>query len=198
MRKKKHKNHDFIPNLWTKKMPNLRFCSWSWWCCGLTKTNTNLDISNFFQGKSIVKNVLHPGNLTCPLKNDGWKMSFLLGLPLFRGYVKFPGCTPCHLVCVLFRTCFTQVTSALTFFHTARHLSSSCKRNGLAWRTAFSGSVASKNHQQKNGSIDPVTSESVFSFHRSIDTFFLPASAGASAGVSAFAYHKKCSTTNNW
>ena len=99
---------------------------------GLTKTNTNLDISNFFQGKSIVKNLLHPRNLTCPLKNDGWKMSFLLGLPLFRGYVKFPGCTPCHLVCVLFRTCFTQVTSALTFFHTAWHLSSSCKRNGLA------------------------------------------------------------------
>ena len=27
-----------------------------------------------------------------PLKNDGWKMSFLLGLPIFRGYVKFQGC----------------------------------------------------------------------------------------------------------
>ena len=24
--------------------------------------------------------------------NDGWKMSFLLGLSIFRGYVKFPGC----------------------------------------------------------------------------------------------------------
>ena len=28
-----------------------------------------------------------------PLKNDGWKMSFLLRLPIFRGYVKFPGCS---------------------------------------------------------------------------------------------------------
>jgi len=27
------------------------------------------------------------------MKNDGWKMSFLLGLPIFRDYVKFPGCT---------------------------------------------------------------------------------------------------------
>ena len=26
-----------------------------------------------------------------PLKNDGWKMSFLLGLPIFRGYDKFLG-----------------------------------------------------------------------------------------------------------
>ncbi len=34
---------------------------------------------------------VHPQNLTMPLKNDGWKMSFLLGLPIFRGYVKFPG-----------------------------------------------------------------------------------------------------------
>ena len=36
---------------------------------------------------------LHPRNLTWPLKNDGWKMSFLSWLPIFRGYVKFPGCT---------------------------------------------------------------------------------------------------------
>ena len=28
---------------------------------------------------------LHPRNLTWPLKNDGWKMSFLLGLPILRG-----------------------------------------------------------------------------------------------------------------
>ena len=27
-----------------------------------------------------------------PLKNDAWKMSFLLGLPIFRGCVKFLGC----------------------------------------------------------------------------------------------------------
>ena len=36
--------------------------------------------------------ILHPRNLTWPLKNDGWKMSFLLGLRIFRGYVKFQGC----------------------------------------------------------------------------------------------------------
>jgi len=27
-----------------------------------------------------------------PLKNDGWKTTFLLGRPIFRGYGKFPGC----------------------------------------------------------------------------------------------------------
>ena len=27
-----------------------------------------------------------------PLKIDDWKISFLLGLPIFRGYVKFLGC----------------------------------------------------------------------------------------------------------
>ena len=34
---------------------------------------------------------LHPRNLTWNLKNDGWKMSFLLGFPISRGYVKFQG-----------------------------------------------------------------------------------------------------------
>ena len=37
--------------------------------------------------------------LTWPLKIDGWKMYFLLGMPIFRGYVSFKeciwGCTPC-------------------------------------------------------------------------------------------------------
>ena len=33
--------------------------------------------------------VVPPGSLTfSPLKMDAWKMSFLLGLPMFRGYVK--------------------------------------------------------------------------------------------------------------
>ncbi len=27
--------------------------------------------------------------LTWPLKMDGWKMNFLLGRPIFRGYVSF-------------------------------------------------------------------------------------------------------------
>ena len=40
---------------------------------------------------SLAKDI-HPPNLTQPLKNDGWKMSFLLGLPISRGYVKFLGC----------------------------------------------------------------------------------------------------------
>ena len=29
-----------------------------------------------------------------PLKNDGWKMSLLLGRPIFRVYVKLPGGNP--------------------------------------------------------------------------------------------------------
>ena len=32
-----------------------------------------------------------PGSLTQPLKMDGWKMSFLLGFLIFRGYVKLRG-----------------------------------------------------------------------------------------------------------
>ena len=42
--------------------------------------------------RGTVPRSIHPQNLTYPLKNDGWKMSFLLRLPIFRGYVKFPGC----------------------------------------------------------------------------------------------------------
>ena len=34
---------------------------------------------------------VHPRRLTWNLKNDGWKMSFLLGFTIFRGYVKFQG-----------------------------------------------------------------------------------------------------------
>ena len=30
--------------------------------------------------------------LTWPLKVDGWKMNFLLGRPIFRGYVSFREC----------------------------------------------------------------------------------------------------------
>ena len=30
--------------------------------------------------------------LTQPLKMDGWNTSFLLGWPIFRGYVSFKGC----------------------------------------------------------------------------------------------------------
>ena len=36
--------------------------------------------------------VSYTRNSLKPLKNDGWKMSFLLGLPIFRGYVQFQGC----------------------------------------------------------------------------------------------------------
>ena len=33
----------------------------------------------------VFKKKLHPKNLTWPLKNDGWKMNFLLGLSIFGG-----------------------------------------------------------------------------------------------------------------
>ena len=39
--------------------------------------------------------LLPPGKLTCPLKNDGWKMNFDLGWSLFRWHVKFQGGTFC-------------------------------------------------------------------------------------------------------
>ena len=35
---------------------------------------------------------LHPGKRTCPLKNSGWKTTFLLKWPLFSGHVSFQGC----------------------------------------------------------------------------------------------------------
>ena len=35
---------------------------------------------------------LHPGKRTCPLKNSGWKTTFLLKWPLFSGHVSFEGC----------------------------------------------------------------------------------------------------------
>ena len=34
-----------------------------------------------------------PMKLKLTLKNDGWKTTFFLGRPIFRGYVKFPECT---------------------------------------------------------------------------------------------------------
>ena len=37
-----------------------------------------------------------------PLKNGGWNMSFLLGLPIFRGYVKFLGCIMYNCITVYY------------------------------------------------------------------------------------------------
>jgi len=46
------------------------------------------------RNKGLIKALLRalpPGSLTWPLKMDGWKISFLLGNPIFRGYVKLRG-----------------------------------------------------------------------------------------------------------
>ena len=42
----------------------------------------------------IYQNLLHlPRKFnSSPLKNHGWKMNVLVGFPILRGYVKFPGC----------------------------------------------------------------------------------------------------------
>ena len=61
--------------------------------CGLGVSTCLSSYENKHQDPPQVHWKLHPRNLTWPLRNDGWKMSFLLGLPIFRGYVKFPGCT---------------------------------------------------------------------------------------------------------
>ena len=47
-------------------------------------------MSHFFTWR-----VKTPRNLTAslPLKNHGWKTTFLLARPILRGYVRFPGCT---------------------------------------------------------------------------------------------------------
>ena len=69
------------------------------WNLATQRTNTNKKTTSYWNSGWIIQHQptksknIHPRNLTYPLKNDGWKMSFLLGLPIFRGYVKFPGCT---------------------------------------------------------------------------------------------------------
>ena len=40
------------------------------------------------------KNNTLPETNKSQLKMDGWKLSFLLGRPIFRGYVSFRGCNP--------------------------------------------------------------------------------------------------------
>ena len=53
-------------------------------------------IKGQFQGPPIVgplfPNYTPPKFNSSPLKIDDWKTSFLLGMPIFRGYVKFMGC----------------------------------------------------------------------------------------------------------
>ena len=62
-------------------------------CGWRLKFNTELRFLNrkLDPGKEWKK--IHPGSLTYPLKNDGWKTTSLLGWYIFRGYVKLPGCT---------------------------------------------------------------------------------------------------------
>ena len=51
-----------------------------------------LGISRYIPVKEAPTGGLNSYTPEISLKNDGWKMSFLLGLPIFRGYVKFQGC----------------------------------------------------------------------------------------------------------
>ena len=60
-------------------------------------------------GKEVFHHCYNDGNVytplkfnSSPLKNDGWKMSLHLGFPIFRGYVKFPGCTSNHFMVLRF------------------------------------------------------------------------------------------------
>ena len=48
---------------------------------------------NRFQYNEWRQKCTRPKFNSSPLKHDGWKMSFLLGLANFRGYVQFQGCT---------------------------------------------------------------------------------------------------------
>ena len=55
-----------------------------------TLSDHQLTIFSFCFGASCVCFFLLPSlKLTYPLKMDGWKTSFLLGWPIFRGYVSF-------------------------------------------------------------------------------------------------------------
>ena len=74
-----------------KKLPNMKSCNTTYQ--HQQKTTSYWNSGWIIQHQPAKSKNIHPRNLTYPLKNDGWKMSFLLGLPIFRGYVKFPGCT---------------------------------------------------------------------------------------------------------
>ena len=55
--------------------------------------NPHQHLSQLFRFGSLPNNNLPSLKLTWPLKMDGWKTSFLLGRPIFRGYVSFRECT---------------------------------------------------------------------------------------------------------
>ena len=44
-------------------------------------------------GQKMSRQKIFPGKQTCPLKINGWKMYFLLKWHLFRGHVRFQGCS---------------------------------------------------------------------------------------------------------
>ena len=72
------------------------------------------------------------------MKNDGRKTTFLLGRPIFRGYVKFPGCNICGWR-FFFRnpvmgTTSTAKTLAWKLIHTGileHHFETKQQRNGI-------------------------------------------------------------------
>ena len=85
-----------------------KFCSWTF-CWGMVRSKS-LELINSHQpspwkngclgnyvpvlGKAFIfrlENVTPPKFASLPLKNDGWKITFLLGWFIFRGYVKLPG-----------------------------------------------------------------------------------------------------------
>ena len=68
-----------------------RNCKWSFMPVNLFSTWSGIHLTK----RWILLQLFGGGNEIWhkPLKNDVWKMSFLLGLPIFRDYVKFQGCT---------------------------------------------------------------------------------------------------------
>ncbi len=59
---------------------------------GLTFTSVKLTQRTgpeIFGKKQCIENQLLPRKLTCSLKNTGWKTTFILEKPIFRGYIRF-------------------------------------------------------------------------------------------------------------
>ena len=54
--------------------------------------DNNVRIRMFRKFKVMLPNNLYSLKLTLHLKMDGWKTTFLLEWPIFRGYVSFRGC----------------------------------------------------------------------------------------------------------
>ena len=55
------------------------------------KNRTNINPHKGISNATLLQKNYTPGSLTWPPKNGGWKITFLVGLLIFRGYVKLPG-----------------------------------------------------------------------------------------------------------